>query len=107
MKKKSGTNLRPGSYYRILELDPHDPHPSLNVGAIVLCAAECKGCIDPENHLDDGMGTEWFADYSKRSGAYRTLVNAVEFIGLTHPNDRRPTPIRRGETDTAATGSKP
>jgi len=82
-KIKDGETLREGCYYRILEIDPHDPDPSMRVGAIVLCAAERPGCIDPESHEDDGMGTQWFADYSLNDDGeftYRTLVNGLEFV---------------------------
>ena len=81
MNVKSGKNLRAGAHYVITEIDPHDPNPSLKVGDIVLCAAEKPGCIDPENHLEDGMGTEWFADFAsdEDGGAYRTLVTGVAF----------------------------
>lgn len=87
MKIKNGENLREGCYYRITEIDPHDPEPSMQVGAIVLCAKERAGCIDPENHEHDGMGTQWFADYSlyeegdgEYEFAYRTLVTGLEFV---------------------------
>lgn len=74
-----GQNLTPGSYYRITEIDPSDPDPSLKVGDVVLCAGERAGCISPTNHESDGMNTQWFADYDGEE-AYRTLVNGVEFV---------------------------
>lgn len=85
---KSGENLRVGDWYRIVELDPSDPNPSLKEGHVLECKAETAGCIDPENHLEDGMGTEWFADYGPVPDvepgddgmAYRTLVTKVEFV---------------------------
>lgn len=84
MSVASGTDLTPGRWYRITEIDPHDPEPSLKVGDVVLCAEGKPRCIDPENHEDDGMGTQWFADYEADvgddSGAYRTLVNGVEEV---------------------------
>lgn len=79
---KQGRNLREGCYYIITEIDPHDPNPSLKVGDEVLCATEKPGCIDPENHESDGMGTQWFADFGDIGDgeqAYRTLVNGVAF----------------------------
>lgn len=84
MQIENGKNLLPGCLYRITEIDPHDPNPSLRVGALVRCEAEKPGCIDPENHESDGMGTQWFADFGDieddDDGAYRTLVNGVEFV---------------------------
>lgn len=83
MRIANGKNLLPGHLYRIVELDPHDPNPSLKVGDLVRCAAETKGCIDPENHESDGMGTQWFADFGEIEDgeqAYRTLVNGVVFV---------------------------
>lgn len=84
MLKKSGQNLREGSWYRIVEIDPTDPSPSLKVGDVLLCKALTPGCIDPENHVEDGMGAEWFADYhfdpEEDDGAYRTLLTKVEFV---------------------------
>jgi hypothetical protein len=80
-----GQDLITGRYYRIIEIDPHDPDPSLKVGDVVRCAAQEPGCIDPENVENDGMGTQWFADYDARwddgEGAYRTLVTEVEEVG--------------------------
>ncbi len=49
---------------------------------MVLCAVEKPGCIDPENHESDGMGTQWFADFdpsAEDGGVYRTLVNGVMY----------------------------
>ncbi len=77
---KVGSNLWLGRRYRILEIDPSDPDPSLKVGDMVLCAAQTKGCIDPENHEGDGLETQWFADYDEAEGVYRTLVTRVEFV---------------------------
>jgi hypothetical protein len=74
----SGKNLTPGRYYRITKIDPGDPNPSLRVGDVVLCAAATAGCIDPEQHISDGMGTEWFADYDIAEGSFGTLINGVE-----------------------------
>ena len=79
---KSGENLREGAWYRIVELDPSDPNPSLKVGDVLECKAQTAGCIDPENKLDDGMGAEWFADYDNVE-AYRTLVTKVELVSIT------------------------
>lgn len=76
--QKHGKNLREGCWYRIVEIDPHDPDPSLKVGDEVLCAAEKAGCVDPENHEDDGMGTQWFADFDGE--AYRTLITEIALI---------------------------
>lgn len=80
---KQGENLVVGNWYRIVEIDPHDPDPSLKVGHVLECKAEAAGCIDPENHADDGMGTQWFADYGPADDdevAYRTLVTRVELF---------------------------
>lgn len=84
---KSGKNLEVGSWYRIVELDPGDPNPSLRVGHVLECKPKAAGCIDPENVLKDGMGTEWFADFGPAADAepgdedaFRTLVTKVEFV---------------------------
>jgi hypothetical protein len=82
---KNGENLVVGCLYRITQIDPHDPSPSLRVGALVRCAPEQAGCIDPENHESDGMGTQWFADFGDLEveddgPAYRTLVTGLEFV---------------------------
>lgn len=85
MKIENGQDLVVGSIYRITEIDPNDPDPSLKVGALVRCAPEQAGCIDPENHESDGMGTQWFADFGdvedeEDGPAYRTLVTGVELV---------------------------
>ena len=80
MKIKNGAHLREGCWYVITDIDPNDPNPSLKAGTRLLCAAERAGCIDPENHEDDGMGTQWFADFDKEEGAYRTLVTGVAYL---------------------------
>lgn len=76
----SGTTLTVGRYYRITLIDPADIDPSLKGGDVVLCAANTPGCIDPESMVNDGLGTEWFADYDAANGAFRTLVNGVEEV---------------------------
>jgi hypothetical protein len=78
-----GQDLREGCWYVITRIDPHDPNPSMKVGDVALCAAERPGCLDPENHESDGMGTQWFADFGVNDDgdeAYRTLVNGVVFL---------------------------
>lgn len=84
MRIANGKNLIPGALYRIVEIDPHDPDPSLNVGVLVRCESEKAGCIDPENHESDAMGTQWFADFGETDDddgpTYRTLVNGVDFV---------------------------
>lgn len=84
---KSGEDLIVGQWYRIVQVDPKDANPSLKAGHVLQCKPETVGCIDPENHLADGMGTEWFADYGPAPDgddgevAYRTLVTKVEQVG--------------------------
>ncbi len=76
-----GQNLILGRHYRITEIDPSDPEPSLKVGDVVLCAEARSGCIDPENHARDGFGTQWFADLSLNEEiGFLTLVNGVELV---------------------------
>lgn len=79
MKVEYGKNIRVGCWYRIVEIDPHDPSPSMRAGDMLLCAPERPGCVDPENHESDGMGTQWFADYNG-DDAYRTLITELEFV---------------------------
>jgi hypothetical protein len=83
-KVRYGESLIPSHWYRIVEIDPHDPDPTLKVGDVVRCAEEEPGCLDPENHQNDGMGTQWFADYDENwnegDGAYRTLITELEEV---------------------------
>jgi hypothetical protein len=58
MKIKNGENLREGCWYVITDIDPDDPDPSLSEGDEILCAEAKPGCVSPENHNLDGMGTQ-------------------------------------------------
>ena len=71
-----GQDLIEGRYYRITEIDPTDPSPTMKVGDVVLCADWRAGCIDPEWQEDTGCR---FADAQGDDG-YGTLVNGVELV---------------------------
>lgn len=76
---QSGMDLIEGRFYRVIEIDPSDDSPSLQVGSVLLCKDCSKYCLSPENHLKDGSSTEWFADYQS-DGSYGTLVSKLELV---------------------------
>jgi hypothetical protein len=82
---KSGATLQVGRWYRITEIAPSDPNPTQKVGDVLQCAAEKPGCIDPDNHLSDAMGVEWFADLLGADDGFGTLVTGLVEVDAPGP----------------------
>jgi hypothetical protein len=68
-----GTKLKPGCFYRIVEISPADPDPTLRVGDVVHCEPQKRRALDP-----DPDGVLWFADYQGPGEGYGTLITGLE-----------------------------
>lgn len=71
-----GTDLTPGKWYRITQLDPTDDSPTMSVGDVARCSANPVAReLDPEFNDDTGS---WFADLQDDNApGFGTLVTGL------------------------------
>jgi len=73
---RRGATLTPGKWYRITEIDPKDPEPSLAVGDVVRCSVD-PGPRELSHEWYPDFGGSWFADLQEGEAGFGTLITGL------------------------------
>ncbi len=77
---RRGSVLKPGRWYRITQIDPSDPEPSLKVGDVIRCSGD-PGVRELSHEWYPDFGGCWFADLDGPTcEGFGTLITGLEEV---------------------------